>query len=71
MAVRIQINAYYGIGKKTQTLPINKNKTNKEKKKLSTDTVCRNTPKEKRYKINMSSLGNLKDFIYGTAITNW
>lgn len=70
MAVRIQINAYYGVGKKMQTLSINKNKTDKEKK-LGTDTVCRNTSREKRSKINMSTLGNLKDFIYGTAITDW
>lgn len=26
---------------------------------------------KKRFKINMSTLGNLKDFIYDTAITDW
>jgi len=59
------------LARKHRHCPLTRTKLTRKKTKLSTDTVCRNTPKEKRYKINMSSLGNLKDFIYGTAITNW
>lgn len=70
MAVRIQINAYYGVGKKMQTLSINKNKTDMEKNWAQTQFVEMHQGK-KRFKINMSTLGNLKDFIYDTAITDW